>query len=161
MHPAAFAFVKQFSTDESIYVIEIGSRNINGSVRKLFSNAHWIGLDLYPGPDVDWAGNALDYIPDYTVDLVVCCEVLEHTDQWKELVAKSASWLRPMGKLLVTCAGPGRKPHSHHDGRRLRPGEHYENISDLMLREQIEKSGLKPLICHQLGHDTQAAAIRA
>ena len=46
MHVEAFAFVAQFSTTDPITVIEIGSRIINGTVRGLFPNAHWTGLDL-------------------------------------------------------------------------------------------------------------------
>jgi hypothetical protein len=29
--------------------------------------------------------------------------------------------------LILTCAGPGRPPHSGVDGGPLRPGEHYAN----------------------------------
>jgi len=34
-------------------VLEIGSLNINGSIRDFFENCDYIGLDLEPGKDVD------------------------------------------------------------------------------------------------------------
>jgi len=159
MHNEAFAFVKQFATKEPITVIEIGSRNINGSARMLFPKARWTGLDLYSGPDVDWVGNALDYHPYDAVDIVLCLEVLEHSEEWYELTANAAAWLKPLGKLIITCAGPGRSEHSHHDGCQLRPGEYYGNVAAAELRAAIEDSGLHVIICQSLGTDTQAMAI--
>lgn len=159
MHNEAFAFVKQFATNDAISVIEIGSRNINGSVRMLFPNATWTGLDLYEGPAVDWVGNALDYHPHDAVDVCICCEVLEHSDEWYELITNAACWLKPLGRLIVTCAGPGRAAHSHHDGCQLRDGEYYGNLLAVDLRGAIVDAGLIPIICHQLGADTQAVAI--
>lgn len=159
MHQRAFDFVKQFSTPDPISVIEIGSRNLNGTVRPLFPAAKWIGLDLYPGPDVDVVCDMLDYTPDSKVDLVVCCEVLEHADRWADMLRHASTWLVKNGRLLVTCAGPGRRPHSHVDGKKVRPGEYYGNIHPDELRRVLGWCGLDVLICTQLHDDTQSAAI--
>lgn len=159
MHNEAFAFVKQFATAEAVSVIDIGARDINGNCRALFPNALYTGLDLYAGPSVDWVGSALEYHPPDVVDIVICCEVLEHSDEWYELVTNAACWLKPLGKLIVTCAGPGRAAHSHHDGGELRDGEYYGNLLAVDLRTAIEDSGLHVVICHSLGTDTQAMAI--
>lgn len=133
MHTEAFEFVEQFRTDKPIHVIEIGSRNINGSVRPLFPNATWVGLDLHPGPDVDLVLDAREYNPLKKADLVICCEVLEHTPHWRAIVDAGRSWLKPDGKMVVTCAGPGREPHSAIDGGPLQPDEYYANIRPDML----------------------------
>jgi len=159
MHNEAYAFVRQFATDEPISVIEIGSRNINGSVRMLFPNATWTGIDLYDGPGVDVVGSALDYVPPDTVDAVICCEVCEHAAEWRELIAHARWWLKPGGKFIITCAGPGREPHSHIDGCQLRDDEFYENVSVDELRDALIDSGLTVVICTQLGNDTQALAM--
>lgn len=159
MHAEAFAFVKQFSSESSLDVIEIGSRNINGTVRGLFPNARWTGLDLHPGPDVDIVCNMLDYSPPGSVDLVICCEVLEHTEHWKQMISKASAWLKSGGRMIITCAGPGRLPHSHIDGCQLRPGEYYGNISVSDLNEAMDADGLCVMICTQLRNDTQAMAI--
>lgn len=159
MHNEAFQFVAQFATDQPISVIEIGSRNINGSVRSLFPNASWTGLDLHPGPDVDIVCRAEEYTPPVLVDLVVCCEVLEHAENWRELIGAAALWLKPDGRIILTCAGPGRPEHSAIDGQpRLIPGEYYDNVSADQIAEELHYAGCLIEVCEQAGDDTQAAA---
>lgn len=138
MHPGAFEFVGRYATTAELSVIEIGSRDINGSVKPHFPNAIWTGLDLYPGPGVDFAIDALDYEPADRVDLVVCCEVMEHSAQWTELIDQAWEWLLPKGRIIITCAGPGRDPHSAIDGGQLHPDEYYANISQQEMREALE-----------------------
>lgn len=111
-------------------VVEIGSRDINGSVRDLFPSSSYTGLDLYEGPGVDWVGSAVHYEPDGPVDCVVCCEVLEHTPDWDLLIHVAAGWLRPKGRLIVTCAAPNRPAHSGITGAWvLEDGEYYAGLS--------------------------------
>lgn len=142
MHPGAFEFVGRYATTELITVVEIGSRNINGSIRPHFPGATWTGLDLIAGPAVDVVCDALDYEPPQKVDLVVCAEVLEHCMTWDSLIFHAASWLKPGGKILITCAGPGRDPHSAIDGGQLHPDEHYGNVSQTELIEELRFAGL-------------------
>lgn len=161
MHQQARNFIQTFETPEVLRVIEIGSRNINGSARDYFPSAIWTGLDLYPGPDVDVVCNAVEYDPpDGPVDLVVCCEVLEHTPQWRELIAVSYGWLKDGGCLIVTCAGPGRDPHSSHDGGALRPGEYYGNLDEEGLVAVCESSGFRrvDIFSNAAAHDTYCRA---
>jgi hypothetical protein len=159
MHSEAFAFVKQFSTNNPISVIDIGSRDINGTCRPHFPNARYFGLDLYAGPSVDWVGTALDYKPPECVDCILCCEVFEHTNEWRDIIARSAAWLTHGGSMIITCAGYGRLPHSHHDGCQLRPNEYYCNVSPEEIREAMSESGLRVIISTTLGNDTQAMGI--
>lgn len=160
VHQAAYDFVAHYARNGGPFatVVEIGSRDINGSVRALFTGARYVGLDLYPGPSVDRVGDALDYEPGYPVDQVVCCEVLEHAERWPELIAAAAGWLRPGGHLVITCAGPGRTPHSARDGQRRLDGEYYGNVSVDALAKAIECAGLRPQLCRQVGEDIQAIA---
>lgn len=110
-------------------VVEFGGRNFNGSVRPLFAYAEsYVVTDLYPGFNVDWVGDALDYLPPEPIDTVVCCEVLEHSPQWPELLEHAYSILPQRGVLIVTCAAPPRAPHSGFDGNAVRPGEYYCNV---------------------------------
>jgi hypothetical protein len=164
MHDAAFVFVERAVAEHGPFttVIEIGSRDINGSVRGLFSDStSYTGLDLVEGPLVDWVGDAEQYEPEAPVDCVVACEVYEHTPRWAKLTEAAAGWLAPGGTLIVTCAGPGRSPHSSSDGRhRLLDGEHYANIGPDELATIIEGVGLTVLSCESKGWDTRALAIR-
>lgn len=143
MHPGAFEFVGRYATNDALSVVEIGSRDINGSVRPHFPGARWIGLDLYQGPSVDVVGNALDYTPDEAVDLVVCCEVFEHCIAWDALLRKSFQWLKPGGRIIITCAGPGREAHSAIDGGPVHPDEHYANVTQSELSEELQFSGFE------------------
>jgi hypothetical protein len=78
MHEAAFHFIAQNAQKHLPIidsVIEIGSYDINGSVRPIFQGKEYIGLDMQgtPGENgVDWVGDALDYEPEKKVDCVVC-----------------------------------------------------------------------------------------
>ncbi len=162
MHPGAFEFVSRFATHEPLSVLEIGSRDINGSVRCHFPGASWTGLDLYPGPSVDIVTNALDYMPESLADMIVCCEVFEHAANWAEIITHAATWLRPAGRILITCAGPGRDPHSAIDGGELHPDEHYANISQDQMAEELHYAGFIQIDVSGNEHwrDTYATAIR-
>lgn len=160
MHAECFRYVSQFSTNEAITIVEIGSRDINGSVRPLFPAATYIGLDLHPGPSVDVVCDAMTWTPETPAELVLCLEVLEHTPHWMALLSRAYEWLRPDGRIVVTCAGHGREQHSAIDGGRLRPGEYYRNLSDTEIAEGLMAAGFGWIESRQVGNDTQAFAIR-
>ena len=61
--------------------------------------------------------------------------------------------------MIITCAGEGRLPHSHYDGRELRNDEHYENVAPDEMRDAMESAGVRVLIATTLGNDTQAIGI--
>ena len=105
--------------------------------------------------------DAANYQPMQRVDLVVCCEVLEHAADWAELIEAAASWLNPGGRLIVTCAGPGRPQHSAHDGGSLRPGEHYANITAAELCRAMQSCGIWIDSAETLGRDTRASGTLA
>lgn len=161
MHAEAFRFVSRYATRDALSVIEIGSRDINGTPRPLFPSASWIGLDWHAGPCVDVVCDAVDYVPTSLVDIVVCTEVLEHAPNWRKLIQCAASWLLPCGRFIMTCAGPGRAPHSHHDGGGLHDSEYYANLSADQIAEEFHYAGLHVLHCEQAGDDTQAVGLKA
>lgn len=162
MHPGAFEFVSRYATNEAVSVIEIGSRDINGSIRCHFPAATWTGIDLSPGPSVDVVGNAADYSPATPVDMVICCEVFEHTPDWRRLVSAAAEWLKPNGKLIITCAGAGRDPHSAVDGGDLKDGEWYRNLSEEELQEAMIDAGLRLEVTevNEYWHDVYAVGTK-
>ena len=91
-------------------VLEVGSRNVNGSPRRYFTDCLYIGIDIMDGKDVDTVCN----INDYTVkgfDTVVCCEMLEHDAHWQDSLVAMYRALTPSGLLIITAAGPNRPEH--------------------------------------------------
>lgn len=136
MHTAAHQWVAA-STEPALSVLDIGGRNINGTVRGLFPDAVYTTIDLEAGPNVDIVGDFLDYQHPELVEVVVCCEVAEHTSQWRDIIAHAADQLKPGGRFVFTAAGPGRQPHSGHDGGPLHDGEWYRNIDPGELYETL------------------------
>ena len=110
------------------FVVEIGSRDINGGVRDLFGDARYLGVDARPGPGVDVVADGATLTLDDEPDCIVCCEVLEHAADPAAIVANAISLLAPRGRLIITCATDPRAPHSAFDGGPLQPAETYANI---------------------------------
>jgi hypothetical protein len=139
MHRQAFDFIAARARDLGRvgFVLEIGARNINGTVRNLFDAERYVGLDVSPGPGVDVVASGADYVPDARPDVIVCCEVLEHTEEAPAICRRSIDNLAPGGVLLLTMAGTGRAPHSAIDGCDLREGEFYRNVSAADLQEWL------------------------
>ncbi len=160
MHAAAFKFVSQYRTHDTIDVIEIGSRDVNGTIRGLFPSARWIGLDMIDGPCVDVVCDAATYTAKKPVDLVICCEVFEHAANWPQIIDRSFYWLKRGGKLIVTCAAPGRNAHSAIDGGDLRPGEHYANVPICELVRVAVQSDFAVQLAEQKDNDSRMMATR-
>ncbi len=123
-------------------VYEIGSLNLNGSVRVLFRGAQYHGVDIVPGQGVDVVADGATYVPPFVPDCVVCCEVLEHTPKAPAIVKQMAEVVEPGGLVLVSCAGPSRGPHSAVDGGPLRPGEYYGGVGYDQLVAWMRAAGL-------------------
>lgn len=91
--------------------LEVGSLDVNGSVRAMFAG-EYTGIDMRPGPGVDVVGTA-DALPfdDASFDVVVSTEMLEHDPTpWLSL-AEMRRVLRPAGHLLLTTRGNGFGEH--------------------------------------------------
>lgn len=141
MHAEAFAYVERFRTEAALSVLDLGGRNVNGTVRDLFPNADYTALDILPGDGVDIVANAASWTPDRQYDLVVCTEVFEHTPEWPQILRVAAAACKPGGRIVLTMAGPGRPEHSAIDGGPRRPDEHYGNVAPEDLRAGLLAAG--------------------
>ena len=93
-------------------VIEVGSLDINGSVRKFFADCTYIGLDVAAGPGVDVVCQGQDYDgPTGSFDTVISCESMEHNPYWRETFRNMVRLCKPGGLVLMTCATTGRREH--------------------------------------------------
>lgn len=158
MHHEARQYVNRFGTADPVAVVEIGSLDINGTVRGCFPKASWHGIDVVDGPAVDEVADGAMWKPDTPVDFVICCEVFEHAKNWKAIVANMANIVKPGGVAVVTAAGPDRQPHSAVDGGALRPDEFYANIEPDDLRAAFESAGFVDVVIDVLGPDVRATA---
>jgi hypothetical protein len=145
-----------------IAVLDLGGRDINGSVRALFPNAEpYTVLDLHPGETVDIVADASSWEPDREYDVVIAAEVFEHTHVWPEICATAHKALRPGGMFIATMGGPGRQPHSGIDGEfRLLPGDYYANVAPDDLERVLQSQGWKDIVVDQAGLDVRAVAVK-
>jgi SAM-dependent methyltransferase len=93
-------------------VLEVGSLDINGSVRELFSKCDYTGVDLQLGPGVDLAvqGQLVEFASGH-FDTSISAECLEHNPFWRETVANMLRMTRPGGLVMISCATTGRLEH--------------------------------------------------
>tara|TARA_S200002703_G_scaffold6204_1_gene6917 strand:- start:443 stop:982 length:540 start_codon:yes stop_codon:yes gene_type:complete len=114
-------------------VLEIGSLNINGTIRDLFHNCDYLGVDVGPGKDVDLVahGEHLDFADD-SYDVTVSAECFEHNPEWAATFQNM--WRMSNTYVFFTCASTGRPEHGT---RRSSPGssplttgwDYYRNLS--------------------------------
>ena len=93
-----------------VSVLEVGSLDINGSIRNLFDATIYIGVDLEEGPSVDVVGQGqeLSY-DDKFFDVAVSAECFEHNPYWLETFLNMC---RMASKYVIfTCASDGRPEH--------------------------------------------------
>jgi SAM-dependent methyltransferase len=162
MHEPAWRYVASITLGKRYSrVVEVGSRNVNGSIRELVQAGTYIGIDLEDGPGVDVVGDCRFWEPPWKAALVVCCEVLEHAPDPRAVVEACVGYLRPGGRLILTCAGPGREPHSGHDGGPVAQGEHYANVDPDDLEAWLT-DGLEAVVVkyNAIASDCYATGIR-
>ena len=93
-------------------VLEVGSFDVNGAVRSLIAPQQYLGIDLIAGPGVDRVARVEDLVDEgLQFNLIICCEVLEHDNNWRKTLDSCWRLTAPGGMLLVTCASTGRPEH--------------------------------------------------
>lgn len=120
-------------------VLDVGSRDINGNNRIFFEDGYYTGLDLGKGKNVDVVCPIHKYISTQ-YDTIICTEMLEHDEHYKESLKRMYELLRPGGLLIITAAGSARPEHGT---RRTTPHaspdtpDYYKNITIEMLRKEF------------------------
>lgn len=119
-------------------VIEIGSYDVNGTVRAAFSGASaYVGVDLTSGPGVDLIsyGHEVD-LPDGSFDIALSGECFEHDPHWLSTFSNMVRLTRPGGIVAFTCAGRGRPEHgtrrtetAQSPGTQARGLDYYRNLA--------------------------------
>jgi SAM-dependent methyltransferase len=123
-HPSVLAFGTRVLTAEHVQgrrVLEVGARNINGSLRghvEALGPEWYCGLDLETGSGVDWIADITR--PSFsaatheaTWDLIICTEMLEHVLDWRAAVNNMKALLAPGGRILLTTRSLGFPFHEY------------------------------------------------
>jgi SAM-dependent methyltransferase len=92
-------------------VVEIGSLNINGTVRSFFNDCVYVGVDVGIGRGVDVVSLGHKYKMPNSFDVAISCECFEHDPHWKETFENMIELCKPDGLIIFSCATTGRKEH--------------------------------------------------
>ena len=96
---------------DDVSVIEVGSLNINGTVRDFFTNTKsYVGIDLIEGNGVDVVMPGKFYEA-HDIDTVISTECFEHDKDWVKTFENMVSMARKGGFIVFTCASEGRQEH--------------------------------------------------
>jgi len=93
-------------------VLDIGSGDVNGNNRYLFTNCFIIGVDVTNGPNGDLVAKAEELtFKDNFFDTVISTECFEHNHRYADTIRNAIRMLKPSGLFLFTCATTGRPEH--------------------------------------------------
>ncbi|BBY00477.1 class I SAM-dependent methyltransferase [Mycobacterium seoulense] len=150
-HPEQIGFFKAVvdankALVEGGSVLEVGSYDVNGSVRTVFAAAdRYVGIDLVPGPGVDlvMSGHELDH-RDGSYDMAISGECFEHDPHWRETFSNMVRMTRPGGLVAFSCASRGRPEHgTTRTDKALSPGtqavgmDYYRNLNEEDFEETL------------------------
>lgn len=141
-HPAQRKFCKQVRKQypdhfKRKHVIDVGSGDINGNNRYLFSKCDYKGIDIWSTKNVDIVGRAHEVLRDVrnVYHTIVSTEMLEHDRYFRESLQAMYRALMPGGLLLITAAGEGREEHgtfANHAWCSPATRDYYYNVSNNM-----------------------------
>ncbi len=100
-------------------VIEVGSYDMNGSLRPIvsaWSPAEYVGVDITPGPGVDMIVGADDILAKFgreRFDIVLTTEMVEHVRNWRTVFSNLKNITAPNGIIILTTRSPGFFYHPH------------------------------------------------
>lgn len=168
-HPEQAAFFQSVKDAKpeffsNVFVIDIGSLDINGNNGFLFDNANYIGVDIGIGKNVDVVSKGHEVaLPDGTFDVVISSECFEHDMYYAETIRNMYRMLKPGGIFLFSCATTGRPEHGT---RRTSPkdapllqqsdswADYYLNLTEADIRAVLDVDVLFKEYQFELNHIT-------
>jgi hypothetical protein len=109
-------------------VLEVGSRNVNGSLRELVTAmepSFYLGVDIEEGEGVDELCPAEEVWRRPGWGNVISTEMLEHVENWRAALLSMQMALHPGGWMFLTTCMPGFRRHDH-------PGDYWRFTPDFM-----------------------------
>lgn len=138
MHPNAMVLMEQFAARNKITgtVVDMGSYDVNGNYRHLFTN--YIGVDIGPGPNVDVIVGSDEWEKLENVDCVISGQTLEHVADIPAFMSGIYRILKPGGFLCIIAPSEG-------------PPHHYPiwagNFPEERMRQAVQEGGFEILSC--------------
>jgi len=134
--------------DKNVNILEIGSLDVNGNIRKLFNFCNeYIGVDLEEGPNVDQVLNGSDINKlNKNFDIIISCECFEHAKDWKIIFEKMCQISNPNSFIIISVASTGRVEHgTHRSGNWQSPGNKDDYYMNLTKNDFIKNFNLEKL----------------
>jgi predicted SAM-dependent methyltransferase len=119
MHPSAYDnaiyFYNKYIKDinKVLKVIDFGSYDVNGTLRPLFNNHEYIGIDMSEGPNVDIVceNNSVP-LPDNSCDVIVSSSNFEHDELFWLTFLEMCRLVRNDGYIYINAPSAGPY-HAH------------------------------------------------
>lgn len=164
-HPEQMSFVKKIKNKFPNYfirskILEIGSLNINGTIRVFFEKCDYTGVDVGEGKCVDVVcdGQNLNY-SDNIFDTTASCECFEHNPFWLETFINMHRMTKPNGLLFFTCATTGRPEHGTKRNDKaaspLANWDYYKNLEEKDFLEQIDINLMFKEYCFETNYNSK------
>ncbi|MBU3578621.1 hypothetical protein ICN17_01215 [Polynucleobacter sp. 73C-SIWE] len=150
-HPQQISFIEVLSKNiahsfAGLHILEMGSYDVNGGIRKFFPDSNYCGVDLIDGPGVDIVADGhLVSHDDNFYDVTLSCECFEHNPFWLETFFNMLRMTKKGGVVAFTCATKGRREHgTRRTAAKDSPGtqsvgwDYYRNLTAKDFTKNIE-----------------------
>jgi hypothetical protein len=131
----------------NIKVLEVGSFDVNGTIRGCFNEFNYTGIDLINGPNVDLVCSGHLFQSKNKFEIIICCECFEHDIHWKDTFKNMYSLASDHGVIIFTAASLGRLEHGtirtspmDSPGTSLTGINYYHNISKFEFKRFLKKN---------------------
>jgi SAM-dependent methyltransferase len=119
MNGATLIFCRKTGFKRGDRVLDVGSMDVNGTVRSLFLGAsEYVGIDMRAGKDVDRVMTAEDLPKHFEAgyfDVVVCSNALEHMERWQDAIRGMWFVLKEGGTLTIVTPTKEKGRHGYPD----------------------------------------------
>ena len=119
MHLTAYEHAVQFyntfcqNLTETDTVVDFGAYDVNGTLRPVFANHHYIGIDMSEGPNVDVVcSNSKTPFEDASINVVVSSSCLEHDECFWMTFLEMCRIVKEGGLIYINAPSSGDY-HAH------------------------------------------------
>lgn len=129
-------------------ILEVGSRDVNGSYQPIFSGHDYTGIDVVEGPGVDLVVDPWEWsfdLSDSKFGTIICGQTLEHDSQWWLTLNEIRLVAAPNAIACIIAPGSGDE-HNPPDYYRFMP-DAPDAWAEILQAELIESWWGEPPWC--------------